>query len=138
MEQSETGFTRNAARSGVRPASRWDVDLRRAVCVGIASALPISPSLLRSYPAYARLLLSRTGDLWVRDFQTYDGIQWGNTIIAGPAASAWSIYDKDGKWIAECTLPPRFAPTEIGADYLIGVSRDEDDVERVTLLSLRK
>jgi hypothetical protein len=90
------------------------------------------------YPAYAQLMFSRTGDLWVRDFQTYDGIQRGNAMLAGPAASTWSIYDTAGTWIADCTLPPRFAATEIGADYVIGISRDEDDVERVTLLSLRK
>ena len=90
------------------------------------------------YPSYAQLMFSRTGELWVRDFQTYDGIQRGNAMLAGPAASTWSIYDTSGKWIADCTLPPRFAATEIGADYVIGISRDEDDVERVTLLSLRK
>jgi hypothetical protein len=59
-------------------------------------------------------------------------------MLAGPAPSVWSIYDRDGRWIADCTLPPRFAPAEIGDDCVIGVSRDEDDVERVTLLSLRK
>jgi hypothetical protein len=85
------------------------------------------------YPAYSQVLLSRSGDLWVRAFATEHGVG-----AVTRARTTWSIYDRSGRWIAECTLPPRFALMEVGNDYVVGVSRDEDDVERVTLLSLRR
>jgi hypothetical protein len=75
--------------------------------------------------------------LWVRTFVTADGIntsQWRSNH----APSDWSVYDRTGRWIADCRLPARFAPAEIGADYVIGVSQDNDDVERVTLWPLRR
>ena len=90
------------------------------------------------YPAYSRLLFARTGELWVRAFATAHGMGLPSELVTYAAASSWSIFDRDGRWIADCTLPPHFAPAEIGADYVLGVSRDEDEVERVTLLSLRR
>jgi len=35
-------------------------------------------------------------------------------------------------------LPSRFTPSEIGVDYVAGMARDEDDVERVEVYRLRK
>jgi hypothetical protein len=35
-------------------------------------------------------------------------------------------------------MPVRFAPHEIGADYVIGVWRDEDDVQYVRVYGLRR
>jgi hypothetical protein len=90
------------------------------------------------YPAYAQMLFARTGELWIRDFVTADGIRGSINPEGSAARSRWSIYDRDGKWIADCTLPAHFGLIEVGADYLIGVTTDEDDVERVTLLSLRR
>jgi hypothetical protein len=88
------------------------------------------------YPAYSRLLISQAGDLWVRAFATADGLGEAGRLNSSSASSTWSIYNAQGAWIADCTLPPHFAPAEIGADYVLGISRDADDVERVTLLSL--
>ena len=89
------------------------------------------------YPAYSQLLFARTGELWVRAFATADGWQY-DPLPSSAAPSNWSIYDAQGTWIADCTLPPHYAPAEIGADYVVGISRDADDVERVTLLSLKR
>jgi hypothetical protein len=88
------------------------------------------------YPAYSRLLISQTGDLWVRAFATADGLGEADRLNSSSTSTTWSIYNVQGAWIADCTLPPHFSPAEIGANYVLGVSRDEDDVERITLLSL--
>ena len=91
------------------------------------------------YPAYSELLFARTGELWVRQFDPAGGMLSRPTpYYTSAGQSTWSIYGPDGKWIADCTLPARFGLAEVGADYVIGVSFDEDDVERVTLLSLRR
>jgi hypothetical protein len=90
------------------------------------------------YPAYAQMLFARTGELWIRDFVPADGMRRSINPEGSAAPARWSIYDRDGKWVADCTLPAHFGLMEVGTDYVIGVSTDEDDVERVTLLSLRR
>jgi hypothetical protein len=90
-----------------------------------------------TFPAYSQLMLARTGELWVRAFVTEDGFS-ANAWRSNAVPSHWSIYDRQGRWVADCRLPARFAPAEAGADYVLGVSRDDDDVERITLWPLRR
>lgn len=90
-----------------------------------------------TFPLFSQLFLSRTGELWVRAYVTEDGLG-ASPLHSNAVPSDWSIYDRPGRWVADCRLPARFAPTDIGVDYVLGVSRDSDDVERVTLLPLRR
>lgn len=128
-----------AVESGRRPdgTSRFEGTLRTH-----REKVAAETRFAASFPAVSQLLLSRTGELWVRRFVTEDAIgvrgPLGMRWRSNPVPSDWSIYDEEGRWIADCRLPARFAPGEIGADYVIGVARDDDDVERVTLLRLRK
>jgi hypothetical protein len=46
------------------------------------------------------------------------------------------VFERDGKWLGDVTMPERFLPHEIGADYAIGVTRDDDGVETVVLYAL--
>ena len=81
-------------------------------------------------PAFDRMLVDRTGNLWVRQGSTSFG--------GGPSAATtqWSVFNPSGRWLGDVTMPPRFVPTDIGSDYVLGVSRDADDVETVTLYRL--
>jgi hypothetical protein len=91
----------------------------------------------QAYPVISQLLLARTGELWVRRYATEDGFtrsRWR----ANAVASEWSVYDRSGRWLADCVLPARFAPGDMGEDWVIGVSRDADDVERVSLYRLQR
>ncbi len=90
------------------------------------------------YPAFAALLAARSGELWVRDYRPEDGMSRGMFYPAPTTPTRWNVFASDGRWLSEITLPVRFTPFEIGTDYLLGVSRDEDDVERVTLWRLRR
>ena len=40
--------------------------------------------------------------------------------------------------MASVTTPPGFYPIEIGADYILGITKDEYDVEAVRLYSLAR
>ena len=51
--------------------------------------------------------------------------------------SVWSVFDAQGRWLGDVTLPARFSPMDIGADYVLGVARDEDGVETVAMYTLR-
>ena len=48
------------------------------------------------------------------------------------------VFDIDGLWLTTVELPPRFRLHEIGPDWILGVTRDDTDVEVVTLLRLEK
>jgi hypothetical protein len=92
---------------------------------------------VRNYPVFSQLILARSGELWVRAFAIEDAIPFRQTR-QNKAPSDWSIYDAEGRWLADCRLPARFTPHDIGADYVLGVASDEDDVERVVLWALRR
>lgn len=90
-----------------------------------------------TYPLVSQLVLAQTGELWVRRYDTADGFS-ASDWRSNPGASAWAIYDARGRWVAECTLPARFAPADMGRDWVLGVSRDADDVEQVQLYRLKR
>jgi hypothetical protein len=48
------------------------------------------------------------------------------------------IFAPDGEWLGTIALPDRLTVLEIGSDYVLGVWRDEFDVERVQLLTLER
>lgn len=80
----------------------------------IASPLP------DAFPAFAAMIATRNGQLWVAEYDR-----------PGEARNAWLIFDSLGELTARITLPLRFDPFEIGEDYVLGVFRDELGVEYV-------
>lgn len=123
-----------AAASGRRAdgTSRYEGSLR-AHRERVAQAARFAAS----FPAYSQLLISVGGELWVRRYEMEDGLS-ASRWRSNPRPSRWSVYDRSGRWVADATLPPRFAPSEIGTDYVVGVTSDADDVERVTMWRLTR
>ena len=77
-------------------------------------------------PFIEQLAADRDGRLWVRE-----------TPARPDDAPTWAVFD-DGYLVAELTMPNRFVPLDIGHDYVLGVWRDEDDVEHVVMYDLVK
>jgi hypothetical protein len=77
-------------------------------------------------PAFVTFLLDPLGYLWVQDY-----------MPVGPAAR-WSVFAPDGVWLGEVTFPERFQPTQILADEVVGVWRDDLLVEYVRAYALRR
>lgn len=50
----------------------------------------------------------------------------------------WDVLDGEGRYLGTPTLPPRFRVFRITADAVLGAARDEDGVERVVRLELRR
>ena len=48
----------------------------------------------------------------------------------------WSVFEPTGQLRAEVTMPPKFRPYDIGADFVLGVIRDDLDVERIHMYRL--
>ena len=78
-------------------------------------------------PAYSAMKASADGNLWVRDY-----VERGE----GDAAQRWTVFGAAGDLRGWVSTPPRFTVHDIGTDYVLGVGRDELDVERILLYPL--
>jgi hypothetical protein len=78
-------------------------------------------------PGFTELLASPDGYLWAKRF-----------TLPGEGTNRWGVFAPDGQFLGHVELPERFALFEVGNDYLLGVSRDELEVERVELYQLNR
>jgi hypothetical protein len=89
-------------------------------------------------PAFSRLVLSTSGELWVGPFQPGHGLPGPAAPLVSKAAQIWNVFSLDGVWLAEVALPARFVLQEAGRDYVAGVAFDTDDLERVVVWAVRR
>lgn len=75
-------------------------------------------------PAYGGILAARDGTLWIQDY-TGTG-----------ASNDWTVHGPDGRRRARIRLPERFRAFGVGDDWVLGVERDDLDVEQVRLYRL--
>jgi hypothetical protein len=89
-------------------------------------------------PAFSAIVGTSTGELWVRE-SDLSGAP-GCWCFAGlsPVPSKWSVFDPAGRWLGDVSMPPRFIPLEIGADYVLGRARDADDFPHAVMYRLEK
>ncbi|UCC83972.1 MAG: hypothetical protein JSW46_03285 [Gemmatimonadota bacterium] len=78
-------------------------------------------------PAYGRLLVDSQGALWIGDYAPYPD----DPVL-------WRVFDAAGRLVTTLQVPERFRVFDIGSDWILGVWRDDLDVERVHLYHLRK
>jgi hypothetical protein len=79
-------------------------------------------------PAHAqRMLVDALGNIWLQNYKIDAG---------GP--DTWKVFNVDGAWLGEITMPVRFSVSEIGPDYVLGIWRDEYDVQHVRMHRLEK
>jgi len=78
-------------------------------------------------PAFAELALDAAGRLWVEPYYAPGG---------AAEAALWRVYDSAGTFLGTVSLPHGLKPLDIGADYLLGLTRDSLDVEHVQLYPL--
>ena len=87
--------------------------------------LPMAPTL----PILSAIHLDKAGNLWVRPYS-----------LPRAEALPYEVYAPDGTWLGNLATPPglQVGDGEIGDDYILGVWRDEQDVEYVRLYRLEK
>lgn len=78
-------------------------------------------------PAFERLLVDDEGHLWVQQ-----------TPWPGDVPPEWDVFDGEGKMLGTVRMPAGFRATHIGADFVLGVWADEDDVEYVRMYRLTR
>jgi hypothetical protein len=74
---------------------------------------------------YGDIQVDRAENIWVSEY-----------TFAQRQPTSWSVFSPDGIWLGELTAPDRFRILDIGADYVLGVYRDELDVEYLQLYPL--
>jgi hypothetical protein len=58
--------------------------------------------------------------------------------VVDPEGADWIVLDQQGRTVARVRTPPGVMVLEIGSDYILGLSRDELDVESVSLYRLQR
>ena len=74
----------------------------------------------RFFPPINGLVTDNAGGVWVRE-----------------SLHRWNVFDDTGAWVTSLDVPLHRI-FEVGADYVIGIARDLDDVETVVELSLQR
>lgn len=88
---------------------------------------PISEfELPETKAAYGPVVIDELGNYWVAEY------------TFGTQRTTWSVFDAGGVLLGEVASPERFRILEIGPDYVLGVYRDDLDVEYVRLHPLTK
>lgn len=120
----------SAAQVAAERASRLEVDLPPGMTLPpwmrrTVEALP-APA---TRPAYAEMLVDPSGAVWLELFRA--GIEQEQP-------QEWLILDADGTWLGTVEVPDRFSVTDITMDAVLGVWRDELNVEHPQVLRLRR
>ena len=91
---------------------------------GLSSAIPRA----EFKPFISRLLVDDQDNLWVE--------HWTVRQYFGPGT--WSVFDPLGRLLAEATFPRGFRPSTIRGGVVAGVQYDDDGVEGIQLLRVRR
>jgi len=78
-------------------------------------------------PAFADLVVDADGNLWVLEYAR-----------PGSDERRWTVFSPEGRALGSVVTPPGLRVLEIGRDYVLGVWRDDLDVEYMRLHRLDK
>lgn len=101
-----------------------DPDDPRNPYVQVHRIIAVPPTM----PAFSAMIADADGNLWVKEYR----VPWAT----GPAI--WRIFAPNGEARAIAHLPDDLVVHEIGPEYILGMRRDELDVEYIQLYPLRR
>ena len=100
-----------------------------------------------SFPAFRSIAFGPMGTTWVQHVQPISEISdeelTGSRLAAYWAAMdrfaptpTWDVFDSQGRFLGDVTLPPRFTAHVFRGDMIYGIWRDELDVQYVVRLHI--
>jgi hypothetical protein len=98
-------------------------DNRRRMANRALDDMPIPATM----PAYSRAMVDDEGNIWVEAYRPPD-----------VELVTWSVFAPDGVLQGELEGPPDFTPYQIGEDFMLGLWRDDFDLEHIQFYELRK
>jgi hypothetical protein len=109
------------------------------VAVDPAWAQELSPP--EAVPAFADFLVDPEGFVWVQRYEPErHAVVLGGNVGEGRAApgGTWVVLSLDGTRVGAVEVPERFQPHQITGDAVVGVYRDQWDVEYVRVYPLER
>lgn len=85
---------------------------------------------------FDELHVDRTGHLWVRNTHPRYDRAYTSFQVRFPFEWTWDVFDPEGRWLTTLALPSSFRAHDIGEDYILGVWKDDMDLEYVRMYSL--
>lgn len=83
-------------------------------------------------PAYTKILVDSQGCIWAEEYRH----AWLSLRSNRPRN--WSVFGPQGEWLGVVRFPAPLEVFEIGEDYVLGLGRDDKEVEHVQLLRLNR
>jgi hypothetical protein len=74
-------------------------------------------------PYFSAIHVVEDGTLWIQEYSGFRGEQ----------PTGWIVIDAEGRWLGDVEMPAGLNVHDIGSDWVLGVWRDANDVERVRL-----
>jgi len=119
----------NADRRWVREQARAERERTNALLAMAGAPADqgddTEPPSRDTHPYFDRIMVDAKGELWVRTWAGYG------------AAQEWFVFDRNGAWQGAVSTPASLEITDIGEDYVLGLARDELDVQQVRLYRIR-
>lgn len=81
----------------------------------------------RVMPFYSAALFDDAGNVWLEDFRA-----------PSDTVSRWTVFEPGGRMLGGVAVPDGFRPTHIGPDFILGVEKDDMDVEYVRQYAIIK
>ena len=89
-------------------------------------------------PAFSDLIVDAVGNVWLRRYEVDHAFTTMQYIRTFDIPSTWVVLDPTGRWLGEVEMPANFTALEIGVDHVLGVRRDEFEVEYIEVYRLTK
>jgi len=93
------------------------VDQRQRTITEAIFATSAAPA---EFPVFRSVLADGQDQVWLEE--------WQHPL---PTAGRYLVVGPDGSWRASVRMPLGFTPTEVGPDWVLGIHRDEDGLQRV-------
>ncbi|MBT8335831.1 MAG: hypothetical protein KJO11_04440 [Gemmatimonadetes bacterium] len=91
------------------------------------------------YPAFAQMLAGPEGTLWVQRIATAAELGESDDFdMQNLGSDLWDIFDAEGRYLGEMTMPAKFTPVRVDGDAFWGIQRDEFDVQSVVRYRLQE
>lgn len=90
-------------------------------------------------PVTGTVRVSPEGWIWVRRLDVEPdpaNLEWSNDSV--PRPTYWDVFDPDGAFRMIVRLPPRFSLYRVLSDAVVGVERDELDVQYIVRYALER
>jgi hypothetical protein len=81
------------------------------------------------FPFIRELLVDADENLWVKHYRP----DWEEEL-----PSLWSVFDAAGRWLGEVEIPDGVTVFQIGADFVLGLTKNDLDVETVVMFPLTR